>query len=101
MPEGFAVFREQRIVRFGGRSVRLTKTLFSLFEILLDRSPRPQSNAALVAELYWDKGRDIQFKTIDILIHQLRRRLAPLGLEIKNHFEIGKSFQIPKSGRPG
>lgn len=70
-----------RIVTRGERIVELSKTEFSLLELLLRRSPRVVGRETII-EAVWGYGKEIETNTLDAFIHLLRRKVELPG-EVK------------------
>lgn len=77
-----------------GRFARLTWQEFTLFEAMRNRPGRVRSKEQLLAALYALRhdGEVPEIKIIDVFICHLRKKLAPLGLEIQTLWGHGYRF---------
>jgi len=65
-----------------GQPVELTSREFATIEVLLMRVGRVVTKQQLVDHLYgWDDG--LSSNAVEVLIHRLRRKLEPTGLDIR------------------
>ncbi len=65
-----------------GQPVELTSREFATIEVLLMRVGRVVTKQQLVDHLYgWDDG--LSSNAVEVLIHRLRKKLEPTGLDIR------------------
>lgn len=87
---------EANTVICNGRSAKLTSQQAEILHILANAAPRVVTIDAIIAGIY---GSSVEPETSVVLIRthicKIRRKIAPLGLTIKNTHAIGYTLQIP------
>ncbi len=78
MRRGFDIIH--RGLRFDGRLVRLGSVQEDVLRILWRNAPEPVSRETMVEEIYQGQNRP-KARTIDVIVHHLRRKLKEAGGE--------------------
>lgn len=74
---------EKRTARVGGKPVKLTRKEFDLLKTLVDANGRVLSRDQLLEQVWgYDRSMEIQSRTVDIHISQLRQKLGAEGKRI-------------------
>lgn len=84
-----------RSVTHGAFILDIPRRECALLEILMSNLGRPVSKSSLLDYLY-GTGADIDASAIEVHISRLRKRLAPLGIEIQVQRNLG--YQLAQSG---
>jgi len=88
---------EGGLVVAAGHIVRLSASEFEVFHKLWESHPRVVGKDALMAATAELAGLDDrEIKIIDVFVHKVRRRIAPLGLRISTVW--GRGYRI-ETGR--
>lgn len=77
-----------------GMMIRLTRTQFEVFDVLLKRFPATVNKDRIYDALYSmrsDGGADP--KIIDVLVCHIRRKIAPIGLSIRTSWGVGYALE--------
>lgn len=73
--DGLSLDRQAHRVEFQSRQIALGPTEFRILEVLLERSGRVVSRSRLI-ELIWQGSTDVNERTVDVHVGNLRRTLA-------------------------
>lgn len=91
-----AVDWEKRTVRLGSKPVKLTPKEFELLKTLVESQGRVLSRDRLLEQVWgYDQSLEIQSRTVDIHVSQLRQKLGPEGKRILTLTGAGYRFQLP------
>jgi len=83
--------QDTREVRRGERSISLTRTEFSLLELLLSY-PRRVLTRAQILEQVWGYDFQLNTKTVDVYINYLRKKLENPGVPRVIHTVVGMGY---------
>lgn len=83
---------ESGIIIARGRAAQLTKQEFALFEALFSAKPRTLSKEQLLSATADFGMDDREIKIVDIFVCKVRKKLAPLGVEIGTVWGKGYRF---------
>ena len=87
---------ERRIVKLKQKSVALTPKEFDLLHTLVEKEGRVLSREKLLEQVWgFDQAAEIQSRTVDLHISQLRQKLGPEGKRILTIMGAGYRFQMP------
>lgn len=93
---GLTVDWERRLVKLGSRAVKLTPKEFQLLRILVESNGRVLSREALLERVWgYERSMDIQSRTVDIHVSQLRQKLGPEGKRVLTATGAGYRFRMP------
>jgi DNA-binding response OmpR family regulator len=82
-----------REVRRASSIVSLTKTEFTLLEVLMRNAGRVMTRTRLI-EVVWGNGRDVEDNTLDVFIRQLRTKIDPPGSRKLIHTQWGIGYAL-------
>lgn len=87
---------ERRLVKAGGRDVKLTPKEFQLLHALVEANGRVLSRDTLLERVWgYDRSMEIQSRTVDIHVSQLRQKLGPEGKRVLTSTGAGYRFLMP------
>ncbi|MBI3615824.1 MAG: response regulator transcription factor [Candidatus Omnitrophica bacterium] len=87
---------ERRIVKIKQKSLSLTPKEFDLLKVLVEAGGRVLSRDALLERVWgYDQALEIQSRTVDLHVSQLRQKLGPEGKRILTATGAGYRFQMP------
>ncbi len=87
---------EKRVVWLAGKSVKLTRKEFDLLKTLADAGGRVLSRDQLLEQVWgYDRSMEIQSRTVDIHVSQLRQKLGSEGKRILTVTGAGYRFITP------
>lgn len=87
---------EKRGVRMGSKPVQLTRKEFDLLKTLVEANGRVLSRDHLLEQVWgYDRSMEIQSRTVDIHVSQLRQKLGSEGKRILTLTGAGYRFQMP------
>jgi DNA-binding response OmpR family regulator len=86
---------ERWTVTVGGKTATLTPKEFGLLRMLMNAKGRVLSRAVLW-EIVWEHGRELQFgsRAVDVHIGRLRQKLGPAGAYIVTVRDVGYRFAV-------
>jgi DNA-binding response OmpR family regulator len=87
------------IVVCNGRFATLTRQEASLLTSLHSHLAKVHSKDQLLSDLYWRETDEPDIKIIDIYVHHIRRKLAPLGVTIQTVWGRGYRLLPPAQGK--
>ena len=86
-------------VKVHGRTMRLTSKEFRLLRVLMDAGGKVLSRESLLDRVWgYDPAMDIETRTVDFHISQLRRKLGPEGRRIVTVPGTGYQFLMARQG---
>ena len=87
---------ERRLVKLGGKAVQLTPKEFQLLRTLVESNGRVLSRDTLLERVWgYDRSVEIQSRTVDIHVSQLRQKLGEEGKRILTSTGAGYRFRMP------
>ncbi|MBI3322464.1 MAG: response regulator transcription factor [Candidatus Omnitrophica bacterium] len=87
---------ERRIIKAGNRAVKLTPKEFQLLHTLVEANGRVLSRDSLLEQVWgYDRSMEIQSRTVDIHVSQLRQKLGEEGKRILTSTGTGYRFRMP------
>jgi two-component system alkaline phosphatase synthesis response regulator PhoP len=87
---------ERRVVKVGAKAVEVTPKEFELLRCLVQADGRVCSREALLNKIWgYDRAEEIQTRTVDIHISQLRHKLKSEGQRILTVTGVGYRFDMP------
>lgn len=86
----------QRIVHFAGAHVLLTRPQAAVVRMLLER-PGHVVSRELLERAVWPAG-DVGPRALDAVVFRVRRRLAGLGIVVRNAHAQGFVLDLPDTG---
>ena len=87
---------ERRLVKAGAKAVKLTPKEFQLLRVLVETNGRVLSRDALLEKVWgYDQSVEIQSRTVDIHVSQLRQKLGEEGKRILTATGTGYRFRMP------
>lgn len=88
---------ERRVVRSKQRAVELTPKEFDLLKTLVEANGRVLSREALLEQAWsYNQAMEIQSRTVDLHVSQLRQKLGAEGKRILTVTGAGYRFQMPE-----
>jgi len=99
-PSGIIADELRGEIRYNGAVAFVPPAEFELFVFLLARIGRAVTKEGILDELYAirpDAAPEI--KIIDVFVCKLRKKLKPLGLDLKTHWGRGYSLELPMEAR--
>ena len=90
---GLEVDTGSREVRRGGNTISLTRTEFSLLELLLRSAGRVVPREQII-ETVWGYGANVESNTLDAFISTLRAKIDPPGTEKLIHTVRGVGYAL-------
>ena len=90
---------ERRLVKLGQKALELTPKEFELLKILVGADGRVLSRDVLLERVWgYDQAAEIQSRTVDLHVSQLRKKLGAEGKRIRTSTGAGYRFQMPDEG---
>ncbi len=87
---------DRRIVKVKQKSVSLTPKEFELLKVLVEKQGKVLSRDNLLESVWgYEQAGEIQSRTVDLHISQLRQKLGPEGKRILTATGAGYRFQTP------
>ncbi len=87
---------ERRVVKLKQKPVTLTPKEFDLLRTLVEKQGRVMSREALLEQVWgYDQAMEIQSRTVDLHVSQLRQKLGTEGKRILTVTGAGYRFQMP------
>ena len=87
---------ERRIVKSKQKTLELTPKEFTLLKVLVEANGRVLSREALLEKVWgYDQAAEIQSRTVDLHVSQLRQKLVSEGKRILTVTGAGYRFQMP------
>ncbi len=87
---------ERRVIKSKQRAIELTPKEFALLKALVEARGRVLSRETLLERVWgYDQAVEIQSRTVDLHISQLRQKLGPEGKRILTATGAGYRFQMP------
>lgn len=87
---------DRRMVKVKQQAVSLTPKEFELLKALVEARGRVLSREALLEQVWgYDQAVEIQSRTVDLHISQLRQKLGPEGKRVVTATGAGYRFQMP------
>lgn len=87
---------ERRIVKIKGKPVEMARKEFELLHVLADAHGRVLSRDRLLEKVWgYDQAEEIQSRTVDLHVSQLRQKLGADGKRILTVTGSGYRFQMP------
>jgi len=87
---------DRRIVKIKQKAVSLTPKEFDLLKALVEAAGRVLSRDAMLERVWgYDQAAEIQSRTVDLHVSQLRQKLGPEGKRILTSTGAGYRFQMP------
>ncbi len=88
---------DRRVIKLRNKPVSLTPKEFELLKVLADRQGKVLSRDQLLEQVWgYDEAAEIQSRTVDLHISQLRQKLGPEGKRILTVTGVGYRFQMPE-----
>ncbi len=85
----------KHVVALGGKPVELTPKEFDLLKTLIEANGRVLSRDALLDKVWgYERAMEIETRTVDLHVSQLRRKLKRIGLRIKTVKNAGYRFMV-------
>ena len=78
---------------FQGKHVDLTPRYVDIVSTYLQAFPMIVSNERLFS-VVWGNSSDIENKSVDVFICQLRKKLRKIGLDLKRNYGVGRRWVI-------
>jgi len=86
----------RRVVKIKQRTVTLTPKEFELLKALVEANGRVLSRDTLLERVWgYDQAVEIQSRTVDLHVSQLRQKLGPEGKRVLTATGAGYRFQMP------
>ena len=87
---------DRRVVKMKQKAISLTPKEFELLKALVEARGRVLSREALLEQVWgYDQAVEIQSRTVDLHISQLRQKLGPEGKRVLTATGAGYRFQMP------
>lgn len=78
---GVRIISEAGMVIREGQHAMLSEREFQVFRCLYDNLEKTQDRASILPEV---KGKNIPEKYVDVVVHELRKKVGPIGFEIES-----------------
>jgi DNA-binding response OmpR family regulator len=94
---GLEVDWERRLVKVKSKTVTLTPKEFDLLRVLVEKQGRVLTREQLLEQVWgYDQAVEIQSRTVDLHVSQLRQKLAAEGKRILTVTGAGYRFKMPE-----
>jgi DNA-binding response OmpR family regulator len=90
------IYRERGMAVAGGKFALLTGSETDVLTILARAFPRIVTKQAIMDGLYGDQNEEPDIKIVDVFICKLRKKIAPLGVEIDTAWGNGYGLRVQK-----
>lgn len=93
------LFPARHVLCRGDKQAYLSTREWALFEKLHANANRPVSKGALIDWIYGLENDEPLSNMLDVWIMKVRKKLEPLGLEVKTHWGFGVSLEFKGHSR--
>lgn len=82
----------QRLVKYAGKSYKLTLTEFDILRLLASRAGETLSREVILEEVWKDDRPDTNDRTIDVHIRALRKKIPEMSRQITSIYGVGYRY---------